>query len=531
MIIRELYLKNFGKFSDYRLNLNEGINVIYGENEFGKTTVHAFIKSMLFGLERGRGRASKRDAFTLYEPWDNPNYYTGMIKFSCGDKQFSLERTFDKYSKKTTLICENDGEVLSVEHGDLEMLLEGMTADSFENTISIGQLKVEPNKDLVIQLKDYASNYYGTANSDIHLQEALSVLANKKKMLHTELKQIQSRQVAKRDKVEQEASYIWKDIKHITDEIGTVEEEIHVQTLKLSDIYEERMEQKECNQVEEGSHSKSKGTYRWRIHPFLYIAMAGLVTLPFVVVHRPWNYLWALVIVLAEGLFVWNRLKDGNKKQKASEEQNEVYQQKKKLEEVGRRAKRKATIEQALEKLMWQKEHLQSERKEKQITYSNLQEHIQELQEVSDEYKEKLKNIEAIELAMCQMEYISQDIHKDFGEVLNEKASAIIASLTEGKYERLYIDRDLRMTLYAEGKVIGIEQVSRGTIEQIYFALRMAAVELLYEDDFPVILDDAFVFYDERRLEQALKWLKKHRKQVIVFTCQKRENEVVQRLG
>ena len=34
----------------------------------------------IFGLERGRGRAATQDAFSRYEPWENPNYYCGEMK-------------------------------------------------------------------------------------------------------------------------------------------------------------------------------------------------------------------------------------------------------------------------------------------------------------------------------------------------------------------------------------------------------------------------------------------------------------------
>ena len=54
MKIRELYLRNFGKFSGKKIVLKDGINLFYGENESGKTTIHTFIKSMLFGLEEHR---------------------------------------------------------------------------------------------------------------------------------------------------------------------------------------------------------------------------------------------------------------------------------------------------------------------------------------------------------------------------------------------------------------------------------------------------------------------------------------------
>ena len=66
MKITELYLKNYGKFSEKHFYLKDGIQVIYGENEFGKSTLHAFIRAMLFGMERGRGRHAGRDAFSRY---------------------------------------------------------------------------------------------------------------------------------------------------------------------------------------------------------------------------------------------------------------------------------------------------------------------------------------------------------------------------------------------------------------------------------------------------------------------------------
>ena len=70
-----------------------------------------------------------------------------------------------------------------------------------------------------------------------------------------------------------------------------------------------------------------------------------------------------------------------------------------------------------------------------------------------------------------------------------------------------------------------VERVSRGTLEQAYFALRMAAGEMLLEEEMPVILDDTFVNYDDERLERTLQWLVKNRKQVLIFTCQKREEQ------
>ena len=131
MIITEIYIKNFGMLSDRHIRFTDDVQIIYGENESGKSTLHAFIRAMLFGMERGRGKAATKDDFTRYEPWENPEKYAGVLWFSCGGKRFRLERNFSRYMKRASLICEDDGEELSVEDGDLEMLLGDMTASLY----------------------------------------------------------------------------------------------------------------------------------------------------------------------------------------------------------------------------------------------------------------------------------------------------------------------------------------------------------------------------------------------------------------
>ena len=51
--------------------------------------------------------------------------------FLVGTESLDLDRNFDKYSKSVNLICEDDGEELSVEQGDLQVLLDGLTQEAF----------------------------------------------------------------------------------------------------------------------------------------------------------------------------------------------------------------------------------------------------------------------------------------------------------------------------------------------------------------------------------------------------------------
>ena len=506
MRIQELELKNFGKFNKKKLFFDDGINVIYGGNEAGKSTIHTFIKSVLFGLERGRGRAAANDTFSKYEPWDNPNFYAGIICFECGGKMFRLERNFDRYNKNAILICEDDGEELSVEDGDLEMILSGLTGSNFEDTLYVGQLHAKTSQSLAAELKNYATNYYVTGDSDIDLAEALKYLQEKQKDAERELKLALQKQQRKRERIEQEASYVWRDMHVLESELENI---VHVLEIREKEKSPETGKRRAYEELRPG---------KWRVHPVEILTIFALCILLFNIFSKPWNYLVTIVMGLLGVIYVWNRLKEGRKKTK-TESENLLEEMQAEEEHYSR------------EKLLWEKAHLESEIKEKQVQYENLQEQLGELVDLGEEFDKLNRKKTALSLAGDRLEELSKDMRGQMGHELNRVASAIICEMTLGKYTRLFVNDNLQMSVWENGRKVALEQVSQGTVEQIYFAFRMAVAELLHEEEYPVILDDTFVFYDEVRLEQTLLWLMKHKKQVLLFTCQKREEEILSKLG
>ena len=507
MKICELILKNFGKFTERSIPLSDGIHILYGENESGKSTIHTFIKGMLFGIERGRGRASVNDTFSLYEPWDNPNYYSGKLRFEVGGKHFVIERNFDKYAKKVSVICEDDGEELSVEDGDLEMLLDGLTPSGYENTISVAQMKVQPGIALPTILKNYATNYYVTGDSDLNLEEALTRLREKKKETDSAIRELIKKKQAEREKIELEISYVWRDIHRLEEEEERLDQEIDYRKTIAAHMPED----KEKSVIDELRPAK------WRIHPLEIVLFIILVIVSFLFVPKPWNNLVTIVLSLCCVIYVWNRMKVGKKEEKTEPERilEEITPEEEKI---------------PLDKLIWEKEHTREELRDKQIQYGNLKERLEEMDEVSEEHKKYEWEKNALQLAMDRIGELSQNLEERLQRDINSRASEIIAEITGGKYEKLTVDQELSMSLLSEGRKIAIEQVSQGTVEQVYFAFRMASGELLYQEEFPVILDDTFVCYDDVRLENTLSWLYKHKKQVLLFTCQRREEEALKKL-
>lgn len=68
MILNRLLLKNFGRFSGKEIRLEEGINIIYGANESGKSTIHTFIQGIFFGMKRMRERLLRPMTLSITRP-------------------------------------------------------------------------------------------------------------------------------------------------------------------------------------------------------------------------------------------------------------------------------------------------------------------------------------------------------------------------------------------------------------------------------------------------------------------------------
>ena len=186
MIIKDINLINFGKFNHQSVSLKPGLNIVYGENEAGKTTLHTFIRAMLFGLEKQRGKTSSKDLYTKYEPWDNPSNYQGMMRIETNGVTYRIERNFNKERKVFQVINEDTGKILSEE--EIEELFAGLDEKCYYNTISISQLGSGTDKELEGILKNYAANIGSTKSMEIDIKKAFADLDEQKKQINREAK-------------------------------------------------------------------------------------------------------------------------------------------------------------------------------------------------------------------------------------------------------------------------------------------------------------------------------------------------------
>lgn len=124
-----------------------------------------------------------------------------------------------------------------------------------------------------------------------------------------------------------------------------------------------------------------------------------------------------------------------------------------------------------------------------------------------------------------------QELQRRFAPRISQRAQEIFMALTGGRYHRIVLAEDLSVSAAAEGEdtLRGSLWRSDGTADQMYLALRLAVAEELTPEA-PLILDDAFVRFDDERLKEALNILNQTGgdKQVILFTCQSRERNIME---
>jgi DNA repair exonuclease SbcCD ATPase subunit len=136
---------------------------------------------------------------------------------------------------------------------------------------------------------------------------------------------------------------------------------------------------------------------------------------------------------------------------------------------------------------------------------------------------------QALELALEAMAAADSQLQSRFSPQLAKKAAQIFAQLTDGRYDEVTLARDLTAKARRTGDAVGWETdyLSAGARDGLYLALRLAVCDLALpgDDPCPLVLDDAFVTFDEARMEKALELCRElaKKRQILLFTCHERE--------
>lgn len=154
-----------------------------------------------------------------------------------------------------------------------------------------------------------------------------------------------------------------------------------------------------------------------------------------------------------------------------------------------------------------------------------------QLQEKQEQLSAAEAEYEAIALAMSVLENANATLQNRFSPALGQRAAEIFGRLTDGRYEKVMLSRDFSVQAEAgdDPTMRSIQYLSQGAADQLYLAVRLAICDMVLPQgkSAPLVLDDALLSFDDTRLHAALDYLAEEarNRQILLFTCQKREQD------
>ena len=594
MIIRELNIVSFGKHFDKRIELNHGVNVIYGENESGKSTLAAFIHAMIYGVEKKRGKPSPDSIYGKYQPVKEG--WSGSMKFEHDGRIYEIFRTFPD-GKEPVVVDLATGLLV-----EFDVIKEAFGEEKvFDSTLYITQDKSDDSGKLIENVSAYVQKV--SCGRDEHLD----VRAGKKKLKNT-VKELEIRcreeegglkeLTDKKEKVklaceeyDREAQRVDELRKNLT--FKNVEKEKKVESIKeytsrfdqMELLYEKYcMNKKNVELIVEMEHAKQQaGIKVGRRAKVVYysILIAVLISVLAVVfavpLKMPVKIALAVVSVLVVGIinFLWDSriirslathyIKNETNASVVESENcrrilSEIEELKKELEEYGKGCvssfvvddegmevlrRHVAGLEESVDRYYeMEKDRVDNLNREidrcewmlSDIIRRLDGENVESLEKECEKCRERItvlqKKIKAAKMAGEIIDKISTEFGADFKTGILEIFSENVSAFTRGNYDRVILDDNMGIKVHKNADFIDISKLSYGTVKQIYLALRLSVARWLEQYDMPMVIDDGFVYFDDERLKETLKGLQElHKGQIIIMTCHKREEKLLDELG
>ncbi len=184
VVIEEIDIISFGKLEKFDLKLNSALNVIYGKNESGKSTIQLFIKAMLYGLPTRKKSGEFLKERDRAIPWSG-NRAEGMMKVSADGRSIEIRRRFGKTAAADRIeVCDAvTGEPIEeYADGNIGEKLLGIPCDVFENTMWIRQSGILV-EDKTEELSARLMNIQSSGDERVSAERALAALAKEKRRL------------------------------------------------------------------------------------------------------------------------------------------------------------------------------------------------------------------------------------------------------------------------------------------------------------------------------------------------------------
>lgn len=630
MKINKIKINSFGKLRNKEIEFKNGINILYGENESGKSTIMNFIKNTLYGISKNK-KGKEISDYDKYKPWGKEEF-SGKLEYTLdNNEKYEIYRDFNKKNPK---IYNENSEDISKEFNinkktGNEFFYEQTKVDEelFLSTVGMlqSEIKLEKNNQNILVQK--LANLASTGDDNVSYKRAIERInrrqldeigtdRSKEKPINLLKKQIQDLEINKinleqyqnkKYEIEENEKKLLNDLNNLKNENNyyneikllienkkiekekiNIKENINKENNEKINLLKKEIEEKnkKINIEKNKNNLKSKNKINKKIKIyFLFLIIINIILLFILKNKFKYIILISIPIYLIISLIIKNKTNKkirNNINQEINEKINEIKIKEneinlikinnEKLENEIKKLNNEFNLKNnlELEKIKIKYKNLINENKmseknnyeninlklgliQSKINDTQIEIHKLKLEKESVEPRldklaqieeqlnnnyEKLNNLNNLN---DSMEYAKNILEKSFEKMKNSvtpkftnNLSETISQIFNNKYSKVKFNEENGLIIELEnGDYVPADRLSIGTIDQLYLSLRISMIDELSEEKLPLFLDESFAYYDNNRLENALKYITNNleSRQTLIFTCANREKEILDKMG
>lgn len=616
MKINNLKINGFGKLQNEDIQLKNGINVVFGENESGKSSMLKFISGMLYGASKNKNGKDISD-FDKYKPWKTEEF-SGKINYTL-DNGESFE-VYREFKKKNPIIYNSNKEDISKNFKvdktkGIEFFEEqtGIDEETFYNTAISEQEGLRLSKSSQASIIQKISNLISSGDDNVSFkksmdkinkmqneevgtertsQRPINIIDSKIRKLMDQKLSLESYRESSFDSSSEKERLV-QEIKEdeykkeFLKEIKSKQDNNRIKNAEIN--FNKNLEQeynKKINELNNKINSNNIDENYEKINlKNYYISLIVLfITFVILLVFVPAK-LAAIIPVVPMGIIIWKILNDKKKlsstnltrkesvekilseievlkqneetqrkeaenkeeklnqeKEKDREELISKYQNKihigyieeflgKNYDEINREIEFK---ENRINTSKFKMQAMENNTKEINSKLEALASIEEELMEAEEERDELLSLNNSYNIAKECLEKAYTQVKENISPQFIQNLSDIISKMSTGRYKNVIVtDSEGLNVEIDDGRYIPASRLSVGTIDQMYLSLRLSALNEISDENMPIILDEAFAYFDNDRLSSILKYINNNFKenQVLIFTCSDREKNILDNLN
>ncbi len=632
MKIKKIKINNYGNLENKEINLKNKINIIYGKNESGKSTLLNYIKNIFYGISKNKNGKNISD-YEKYKPWGKEDYSGKLVYELDNGEEYEIYREFNKKNPK---IFNSNLEDISknfniVKKDGVQFFIDQTNVDEtmFTSTVLSMQEEVKLDRQEQSILVQKLANLAGTGDDNLSYKKIIdrlnklqleqvgsdrsqgrpiNIVKDRMKSIEFVLKELQEYQKDKEmeDGKKQELIHTVNELERKIGGLKNIsimmlrkqneEEKINIKNKykneKKEKINELNLEKNKLNnKIIQNKKNDLDKKIEIKKYFFILIFILLINILIFIfnknIIKNNILNMFNLLLIPIYLIYIFIFEKINNKKiknkinlenQKINNEINLLNKQITILEEEFEKEEQEINNEQIkvdnifdielqkiknkynevnvnyyldkiekndinneIENLQNQlnknKLNLQTIKiKEEDISKKleemvNLKEEYDNLKEILDELEKKNTSID-IAKEILNKAYIN--MKNNITPKFTQNLSNNISKISNGKYNKVAINEDKGLIVENQyGEYVEAESLSVGTIDQLYLSLRLSMIDDLSNEKMPIMLDEAFAYYDDERLENILRFLNENLEnhQAIIFTCTHREKNILEKLN